>query len=36
MVEDFQLHTRGAVDAMDAGTQTVNLGVEIPTAPEKR
>jgi methyl-accepting chemotaxis protein len=28
MVEDFQLHTRGAVDAMDAGTQTVNLGVE--------
>ncbi len=28
MVGDFQLHTRGAVDAMDAGTQTVNLGVE--------
>jgi methyl-accepting chemotaxis protein len=28
MVEDFQLHTRGAVDAMDAGTQTVSLGVE--------
>ena len=28
MVEDFQLHTRGAVDAMDAGTQTVNQGVE--------
>jgi methyl-accepting chemotaxis protein len=28
MVEDFQLHTRGAVDAMDAGTQRVSLGVE--------
>ena len=28
MVEDFQLHTRGAVGAMDAGTQTVNQGVE--------
>ena len=28
MVGDFQLHTRGAVDAMDSGTETVNLGVE--------
>jgi methyl-accepting chemotaxis protein len=28
MVEDFQVHTRGAVEAMDAGTQTVNKGVE--------
>lgn len=28
MVEDFQVHTRGAVDAMNAGTQTVNQGVE--------
>jgi methyl-accepting chemotaxis protein len=28
MVEDFQVHTRGAVEAMDAGTLTVNQGVE--------
>ncbi|MBV8675133.1 MAG: methyl-accepting chemotaxis protein [Acidobacteriaceae bacterium] len=28
MVEDFQVHTRGAVEAMHAGTQTVNQGVE--------
>jgi methyl-accepting chemotaxis protein len=28
MVEDFQVHTRGAVDAMEVGTQTVNQGVE--------
>jgi methyl-accepting chemotaxis protein len=28
MVEDFQVHTRGAVEAMNAGTQTVNQGVE--------
>ncbi len=28
MVEDFQVHTRGAVEAMNAGTQTVNQGVD--------
>ena len=28
MVEDFQVHTRGAVEAMDAGTHTVSQGVE--------
>ena len=28
MVEDFQVHTRGAVDAMEAGTRTVSQGVE--------
>src|SRR5271156_663815 len=28
MVEDFQVHTRGAVDAMETGTQTVSKGVE--------
>ncbi len=28
MVEDFQVHTRGAVEAMNAGTQTVGQGVE--------
>src|SRR5271165_5347528 len=28
MVEDFQVHTRGAVEAMEAGTLTVNMGVE--------
>src|SRR5271166_2357951 len=28
MVEDFQVHTRGAVEAMEAGTQTVTKGVE--------
>jgi len=28
MVEDFQVHTRGAVEAMDTGTQTVNQGIE--------
>lgn len=28
MIEDFQVHTRGAVDAMNTGTQTVNQGVE--------
>jgi methyl-accepting chemotaxis protein len=28
MVEGFQVHTRGAVEAMDTGTKTVNQGVE--------
>jgi methyl-accepting chemotaxis protein len=28
MVEDFQVHTRGAVEAMEAGTHTVSQGVE--------
>ncbi|MBV8113249.1 MAG: methyl-accepting chemotaxis protein [Silvibacterium sp.] len=28
MVEHFQVHTRGAVDAMNTGTQTVSQGVE--------
>ncbi|MBV8629625.1 MAG: HAMP domain-containing protein [Silvibacterium sp.] len=28
MVEEFQVHTRGAVEAMNAGTQTVHQGVE--------
>jgi methyl-accepting chemotaxis protein len=28
MVEDFQTHTRGAVEAMESGTKTVNQGVE--------
>ena len=28
MVEDFKVHTRGAVEAMNLGTHTVNQGVE--------
>jgi methyl-accepting chemotaxis protein len=28
MVEDFQVHTRGAVETMDAGTHTVTKGVK--------
>ena len=31
MIEGIQVHTRGAVEAMDAGTSTVNRGVETTT-----